>query len=131
MIEICLYFHCSFLGITPDFSIRLMLFNSELQTPITFLFVNENIKCGYSFHRKNMTNILVTKVFGFAKMFPFCIFSTSFFSGWGIACSLCYQSELPCPIKIGLKCVCGVELCMKLQHSVSRKRVRKIVQYHV
>ena len=49
VIDICLYFHCSFLGITSDFSIRLMLFNSILQTPITFLFVNENIKCGYSF----------------------------------------------------------------------------------
>ena len=49
VIDICLYFHCSFLGITSDFSIRLMLFHSELQTPITFLFVNENIKCGYSF----------------------------------------------------------------------------------
>ena len=41
------------------------------------------------------------------------------------------QLELPCPIKIGLGCVCGVELCMKLQHSVSRKCVRKIVLYHL
>ena len=47
--DISLYFHCSFLWITSDFSIRLMLFSSELQTPITFVFVNENIKCGYSF----------------------------------------------------------------------------------
>ena len=31
--------------ITSDFSIHLMLFTSELQTPIAFLFVNENIKC--------------------------------------------------------------------------------------
>ena len=49
VIDICLYFNCSFLGITSDFSIHLMVFNSELQTPITFLFVNENIKCRYSF----------------------------------------------------------------------------------
>ena len=30
VIDISLYFHCSFLGITSDFSIRLMLFTSEL-----------------------------------------------------------------------------------------------------
>ena len=42
-------FTVAFFGITYDFSISLMLFNSELQTPITFLSVNENIKCGYSF----------------------------------------------------------------------------------
>ena len=78
-----------------------------------------------------MTNILAPKVFRFAKIFRFFIFSTSSFSGWGIACSLCYQSELPRPIKIRLGFVCGVELCMKLQHSVSWKCVRKIVQYHV
>ena len=35
--------------ITSDLSIRLMLFTSEFQMPITFLFVNENIKCGHSF----------------------------------------------------------------------------------
>ena len=35
--------------ITSDFSIDLQQCTSELQTPITFLFVNENIKCGYSF----------------------------------------------------------------------------------
>ena len=53
LIDISLYFTVafffSFFLITSDFSIRLMLFTSELQTPITFLFVNENIKCGYSF----------------------------------------------------------------------------------
>ena len=38
-----------FFWITPDFSIDLLQCTSELQTPITFLFVNENIKCGYSF----------------------------------------------------------------------------------
>ena len=42
-----------------------------------------------------------------------------------------FQSELSRPIKIGLGCVCGVELCTNLQHSVSRKCVRKIVLYHV
>ena len=41
------------------------------------------------------------------------------------------QSELPRPIKIGLGCVYGVELCTKLLHSVSRKCVRKIVLNHV
>ena len=39
----------NFFWITSDFSIDLLLCTSELQTPITFLFVNENIKCGYSF----------------------------------------------------------------------------------
>ena len=41
------------------------------------------------------------------------------------------QSELPRPIKIGLRCVYGIELCTKLQHSVSRKCVRKIVLNHM
>ena len=35
--------------ITSAFSINLLQCTSELQTPITFLFVNENIKCGYAF----------------------------------------------------------------------------------
>ena len=50
VIDISLYFHCSVFWITSDFSNRLMLFTSELQTPITFLFVNENIKrvCSFS-----------------------------------------------------------------------------------
>ena len=97
-----------------------MLFNSELQTPITFLFVNENIKGRYSFSQLEQTNILVPKLFGFAKKFCFCIFSTSSFSGWGIACSLCYQSELPRPIKIGLGCVCGVvDISGDLKYSVN------------
>ena len=39
----------NFFLITSDFSIDLLQCTSELQTPITFLFVNENIKCGYSF----------------------------------------------------------------------------------
>ena len=39
-----LYFHCSIFLITSDFSIHLIHFTSELQTPITFLFVNQNTK---------------------------------------------------------------------------------------
>ena len=43
----------NFFWITSDFSINfsidLLQCTSELQTPITFLFVNENIKCGYAF----------------------------------------------------------------------------------
>ena len=39
----------NFFWITSDFSIDLLQCTSELKTPITFLFVNENIKCGYSF----------------------------------------------------------------------------------
>ena len=38
-----------FFWITSDFSTDLLQCTSELQTPMTFLFVNENIKCGYSF----------------------------------------------------------------------------------
>ena len=41
-------FTVAFFLITSDFSIHLMHFTSELQTPITFLFVNEHIKCGYA-----------------------------------------------------------------------------------
>ena len=43
-----IYFHCIF-WITSDISIHLMQFTSELQMPITFLFVNKNIKCVYAF----------------------------------------------------------------------------------
>ena len=42
-------FNSSGFWITSAFSIHLMLFTSELQTPITFLFVNENIKCDDAF----------------------------------------------------------------------------------
>ena len=42
-----------------------------------------------------------------------------------------HQSDLPRPIKIRLGCVYGVELCTKLQHSVSWKCVRKIVLNHL
>ena len=46
VIDISLYFHCSIFWITSDFSIHLMQLTSKVQTPITFLFVNKNIKCG-------------------------------------------------------------------------------------
>ena len=46
VIDISLYFHCSVFWITSDFSIHLMQLTSKVQTPITFLFLNENIKCG-------------------------------------------------------------------------------------
>ena len=46
MIDISLYFHCSVFWITFDFSIHLMQLTSKVQAPITFLFVNKNIKCG-------------------------------------------------------------------------------------
>ena len=46
LIDISLYFHCSDFWITSDFSIHLMQLTSKVQTPITFLFVNKNIKCG-------------------------------------------------------------------------------------
>ena len=49
VIDISLYFHCSVFWITSDFSIHLMQLTSKVQTPITFLYVNKNIKCGYSF----------------------------------------------------------------------------------
>ena len=39
----------NFFGITSDFSIDLQQCTSKLQTPITFLFVNENTKCVYAF----------------------------------------------------------------------------------
>ena len=53
VINISLYFHCSVFWITSDFSIHLMHFTSEPQTPITFLFVNENIKCDMHFLSQN------------------------------------------------------------------------------
>ena len=44
--DFSLCFHCSVFWITSDFSIDLMQLTSKVQTPITFLFVNKNIKCG-------------------------------------------------------------------------------------
>ena len=49
-----LYFHSTgvyiqLFWITSDFSINLLQCTSELQTPITFLFVDENIECGNAF----------------------------------------------------------------------------------
>ena len=63
MIDISLYFHCSIFWITSDFSIHLMHFTSELPTPITFLFVHENIKCGDAFFMLERS--------GFAENFSF------------------------------------------------------------
>ena len=54
-------FTVAFFFITSDFSIHLMHFTLELQTPITFIFVNENNNCG------------------FAKSFLFFAFSTPLF----------------------------------------------------
>ena len=51
VIDISRYFHCR-VWITSDVSIHLTSLNvphSEIQMPITPLFTNENIKCGYSF----------------------------------------------------------------------------------
>ena len=44
VIDISLYFHCSVFWITSDVFIHLMQLTSKVQTPITFLFVNKNIK---------------------------------------------------------------------------------------
>ena len=49
MISISAYIFTVAFLITSDFSIHLMHFTSELQMPITFLFVNESIKCVYAF----------------------------------------------------------------------------------
>ena len=46
VIDVSLYFHCSIFWITSDFYIFLMQLTSKVQTPITFIFVNKNIKCG-------------------------------------------------------------------------------------
>ena len=63
--DISLYFHCSVFWITSDFSIHLMHFTSELQTPIAFLFANENIKCGI-FWYQNYLGLLKFFVFAFS-----------------------------------------------------------------
>ena len=39
-------FTVAFFWITSDFTIYLMQLTSKVQSPITFLFVNKNIKCG-------------------------------------------------------------------------------------
>ena len=49
VIDISLYFHCNVFWITSDFSVHLMQLTSKVQTPITFLFVKKNIKCGLAF----------------------------------------------------------------------------------
>ena len=48
LVIISKYLHCRF-WITSDVSIYLTCLTSEIQTPITPLFMDENIKCGYSF----------------------------------------------------------------------------------
>ena len=51
VIDISRYFHCK-VWITSDVSIHLTSLNASLQKfkmPITPLFTNGNIKCGYSF----------------------------------------------------------------------------------
>ena len=45
---------------------------SEIQTPITPLSMNENIKCGCSVGN-NVRNNVVPKLFVFSKIFGFCI----------------------------------------------------------
>ena len=77
--------------ITSDFSINFMYFTSELQTVITFLFVDENIKCGYASSKLENDENLVPIIRVLKNCF--CIFSTSFFSGLGIARSLCYVTS--------------------------------------
>ena len=52
----------NFFWITSDFSIDLLQCTSELQTPITFLFVNENIKCGYAFSYLEHKEYFGTKI---------------------------------------------------------------------
>ena len=42
-------FHCSIFWITFEFSVYVLHFNSELKTPITFLFVNVIFLCEYVF----------------------------------------------------------------------------------
>ena len=51
VVDISRYFHCR-VWITSDVCIHLTSLNgltSEIQMPVTPLFTNENIKCGYSF----------------------------------------------------------------------------------
>ena len=71
MTDISLYLHCRF-WITSDVSIYLTSLNvshfrnSNAQTPITLLFINENVKCGYSFsksERKKQCGIKIICVF--------------------------------------------------------------------
>ena len=61
--------------ITSDFPIDLLQCTSELQTPITFLFVDKNMKCGYAFSQLEHKEYFGTKLFGFAKIFGFSFFA--------------------------------------------------------
>ena len=62
MIDISQNIHCSVFWITSDFSIHLMHFTSEIQTLITFLFVDETIKCGYAFSYLERDEYIGTKI---------------------------------------------------------------------
>ena len=54
-----------------SFSIDFLEPTSEFQTPVTFLLVDKNTKCGYSFSKLDHKNILVIKLSGFAEIFTF------------------------------------------------------------
>ena len=59
-----------------------MHFTSERQTPITFLFVNENIKCGYAFAYLEHNEYFGTKIcLGFLKHFVFAFSAPTFSIG--------------------------------------------------
>ena len=62
VIDISLYFHCSVFWIASDFSIHLRYFTSELQTPITFAFLNGHIKCEYAFSKLERDEYFGTKI---------------------------------------------------------------------
>ena len=67
--------------ITSDFSIGLLQCTSELQTSITFLFVNDNTKCGYAFSYKEHKEYSSWYQNYLAMLnFSFFIFCTSLFS---------------------------------------------------
>ena len=54
-----------------DFFIDLIEPTSDFQTAITFLLVDKNTSCGYSFFNWIISNIWVTKLSGFAENFVF------------------------------------------------------------
>ena len=76
----------NFYWITSDISIDLLQCSSELQTPITFLFVNENIKCGYAFSELEHKEILVPNYLALLKFFVFHLLHHPLQCNDGIAC---------------------------------------------
>ena len=52
-----------------SFSVDFLEHTSDFQTPITFLLVEKNTKCGYSFLNWIIRNILITKLSRFAEIF--------------------------------------------------------------